>query len=376
MKSIKKTTTLLLASLIAGSALLCACDKNSPATQPSEETTTTATTTEATTTSETTTEPTETTIPNGRDTTPYKALVIDGDKDHHFITSDYCFIESEKYVLFLDKDLDIPGDFTTNLDAIVNEIEKELGLPFAPEGFDASEVSDTSAYYGINPWTNWRIGNKIGIFIVVDREDSGYGDSVYNSDVVIHQYDLISKEFWNSVPSYKKAPERRPNYVCYQEITDVLARCIFQRHCKYDLPGIMSNGVGQYLSRTVINALAADHPSLSVVKKKRYLYDAAIPQVVTAKNAETIFASDYYDKKTGYPNVNAQQVYGRYFVQFLLSQYGQGFFKEYVSTVNSYGDGGNSVGIVTASCGDKDVFMKFGNWCKKNKALQKKGGVW
>ena len=110
MKNVKKATTLLLASLMAGSALLSACSNNTPATTPSEETTTT-TTTEATTTVETTTETTETTIPNGRDTTPYKALVLDGDKDHHFLTTDYCFIESEKYVLFLDKDLDIPGDF-------------------------------------------------------------------------------------------------------------------------------------------------------------------------------------------------------------------------------------------------------------------------
>lgn len=375
MKTFKKATTLLLASLMACSTLLCACDKNTPATQPSEETTT-ATTTEATTTTETTTEPTETTIPNGRDTTPYKALVIDGDRTHHFITSDYCFIESEKYVLFLDKDLDIPGDFVTNLDAIVNEIENQLGLPFAPAGFEDHEVSDTSLYYDYNPWENWRIGNKIGIFIVVDREDSGYGNSVYNSDVVIHQYDLISKEFWDTVPSYKKAPDRRPNYVCYQYFTEILARCIIQRHCKYELTGIMSNGVGQYLSRTVIDALAADHPSLSVVKKKRYLYDAAIPQVVTAKNAEKIFAGDYYDEKKGYADANAQQVYGRYFCQFLLSQYGKDIFKEYVNTFNSYGDGGNQVGIVTAASGDKEVFKKFGNWCKKHKALQKKGGVW
>ena len=375
MKNVKKATTLLLASLMAGSALLSACSNNTPATTPSEETTT-ATTTEATTTVETTTETTETTIPNGRDTTPYKALVLDGDKDHHFLTTDYCFIESEKYVLFLDKDLDIPGDFTANLDAIINEIETELGLPYAPADFEDRPVSNTTAYYGINPWENWRIGNKIGIFVAVDREDGGYGNSVYNSDIVIHQYELITKDFWNSVPSYKKAPDRRPSYVCYHFIADTLAQCILQRHCKYEIPAIMSKGVGQYLSRTVINALAADHPSLSIVKKKRYLYDAPIPQVVTAKNAESIFASDYYDKKAGYANPNAQQVYGRYFVQFLFSQYGKEFFKEYVSTVNNYGDGGNQVGIVTASCGDKDVFKKFGTWCKKHKALQKKGGVW
>ena len=87
----KKLTTALLAAAVAGSMLLCACNQ-------AEETTTETTEAPTTTTSETTTEPVETTKPNGRDTTPYQELKLDGEHDHYFETKDFCYIESEKYV--------------------------------------------------------------------------------------------------------------------------------------------------------------------------------------------------------------------------------------------------------------------------------------
>ena len=371
----KKAATLLLTALVAGNMLLCSCDKTTETTQTSEEVTTT--TTEATTTTEeTTTETTETTIPNGRDTTPYKPLVLDGDGSHHFITTDYCYIESSKYVLFLDKDVDIPGDFTANLDMAIDEIENQLQLPYAPAGFDGGVISDTTAYYGINPWENWQIGPKIAIFVAIDREDAGYGSSVYNTDVVLRMYEFYSKDFWNSVPSYKKNPGRKRSYTPYDEITGLLAECIALRNCKNEIPGIMSLGIGDHLSRTVIDSLASKNSAFAQVKKKRYLYDSPIPQVITEKNAEKVFANDYFDSKTEYKNAMAQRTYGRYFCKFLLATYGKDAYKKFIEDSNTYGEGGNYAGIVKASTGDQDVFKKFGKWCKKNKALQKKNGVY
>ena len=370
----KKTTALLLTVLLAGNMLLCSCGKTNQTTQTSEEVTTT--TTEATTTTEETmTETTETTIPNGRDTTPYKQLVLDGEASHHFITSDYCYIESDKYVLFLDKDIDLPGDFKANLDVLIDEIETEMQLPYAPAGFSQGMVSNTEIYYEGNPWENWSIGSKIGIFIVVDREDKGYGNSVYNGDCVFHLHELISKDFWNSVPSYKKDPGRRRSFTPYHDIANTLAECIALRHCQYEIPGIMSKGMASHLSRTVIDALASKNSSFAAVKKKRYLYDNAIAQVVTEKNAEAVFTNDYFDKKQGYHNGMSQETYGRYFCKFLQATYGADFFKRFVEDVNKYGEGGNYAGIIKATVDDQDVFKKFGKWCKKNKALQKKNGV-
>lgn len=61
----------------------------------------------------------------GPDNTPYEKLTLDGVSDHYIVTTDYCFIESEKYVLLLDKDDKIPGDFVIVLDAIIDELESQ-----------------------------------------------------------------------------------------------------------------------------------------------------------------------------------------------------------------------------------------------------------
>ena len=92
-----KIPSLCLAGLIAGSALLSAC--NAP-----EETTTTTTeeTTEATTTTTiATTELTWVTYANPKDSSPYQKLELDGVAENYVTVTDYSYIESEKYVLLL-----------------------------------------------------------------------------------------------------------------------------------------------------------------------------------------------------------------------------------------------------------------------------------
>lgn len=168
MKKTKKLSTLILAVSVIGSVLLCSCNTTTAdqtTTETTEETTTT-TTTEAT--EATTTEPrweTEAPEENPKDTTPYEKITLDGDKKNTFVSTDFCYIESEKYVLLLDRDIKLPGDFVTNVDAIINEIERELGVSACPSDLDYYTVSDMSVYYDkkdedgniINPWDDWDI---------------------------------------------------------------------------------------------------------------------------------------------------------------------------------------------------------------------------
>ena len=362
----KKLTTALLAAAVAGSMLLCACNQ-------AEETTTETTEAPTTTTSETTTEPVETTKPNGRDTTPYQELKLDGEHDHYFETKDFCYIESEKYVLFLEKDLAIPGDFVTNVDAIVDEIEKQMGLPYAPAGMEENEVADMSYAYGFNPWEDWRIGSKIGIFVSTEGENNFVGNSVYNRDVSLTMRELYTRAFWETVNADNNYYKN--DYIPYQEITKVLAQCIAARNSTNELPGIMAKGIADFMSRSVIDALAEKYPALKEAKQKRYLYDASIPEVITAKNAETTFVSDYYNEEQGYGDPNTQEVFGRYFCMFLKETYGDDFYQRYNTAMNSFGDSKTSDWIIKNTFGE-DAFTKFGDWCKKHKALQSTQGVW
>ena len=130
-----------------------------------EENNVVTTTTE--TTEETTEESTEPTnfIPDISFTTYYEEITLDGDPDSVFVSTDYCYLESDKYFLLIEPGIKLPGDYADNLDAIIDEIEKELGMELCTPDYEYSHgIIDNSVYYdGFNPWDNWSIGTKLPI---------------------------------------------------------------------------------------------------------------------------------------------------------------------------------------------------------------------
>ena len=365
----KNIPTLCLATLIAGSVLLSACS-----TAPEETTTeTTEETTTATTTTIATTELTWVTYANPKDSTTYEKLELDGVADHYVTATDYSYIESEKYVLLLEKDVCLPGDFVVTLDAIVNEIEKEMGVSAIPSRCVGLTVPYMDFYFQDgNPWDGWSIDNKIPIFVCADHKDVRPG-CIGNQDYVrICLYDLFSKDLLNSLKSYKKNKKLKLGYIDYVTITEHLATHIAFRNYEYHMPIIIAEGIGNYMSYTVVDALADEHSNIKTARNKTYRYDPGIPQAVKAKNAEEIFAKDYnHDYSMG----SANEVYGRYFCKFLKEEYGDDFYKRLNDGLNEYGDTSQFAWIVKKTFGD-DVFTKFGDWCVKHKALQKKNGVY
>ena len=389
MKQIKKLSTLIMAVSVIGSALLCSCNTNT-AVETTTVTTieeTTTTTTEAT--EATTTAPrweTEAPEENPKDTTPYEKITLDGKKESTFVSTDFCYIESEKYVLLLDRDIKLPGDFVTNVDAIINEIEKELGVSACPSDLDYSTVTDLSVYYDktdedgsiINPWEDWDIGAKIPIFLVTDREDKARISCASNNFTVICDYALFSDELWNSIPSYKNNGWRRNKYVDYTSIAHELTHTITLRHC--DQTNILSEGIAQYMGKKIVYDLAKDYPSINACKKGYNWEESNIPQKVSAKNAEKIFIDDYHS--LSHAQRGAEYYFGHHFWQYLFENYGDDAFVKYNNMMHmkkieyNYSDYNEDTVKAIADIfkelyGD-DVFSKFGKWCVKKNYLQNK----
>lgn len=352
---IRKLASLLLAVSVASSLFLCACDGTVQTTETSE-------TTEVT-------ESVETTPPNGRDTTPYKLTKLDGNKDHHFLTTDYCYIESDKYVLFLEKNLDIPGDFVNNLDQILNELEKQLGLSVAPAGFEEHEVYDLSEVYGTNPWKDWRIGPRMAIFVYFDRDGGWRNDAeIRDYDVSICMNDLVSEEQWNATKELRAEYLKKSGYIHYFEITGALTQAIVARNSQYEQPEMTMKGIAEYMSRSVLDALASGSPSINMALQNRSPYLYQIRDAINAENAEIYYLNGFWVKGKSIPT-NAEEAYGRYFFKFLKEEYGDNFFQMYVRKTNAYGVLGNFSTIMKATYGD-DVFTRFGDWCVENQVLQ------
>ena len=384
----KKISALILASLLAGSMLLCSCNSNAGATtEPAEAIT--ETTTEAT--EATTTAPrweTTAATQNPKETTPYQKITLDGSPESTFVSTDFCYIESEKYVLLLDRDIKLPGDFVVNVDAIIDEIEKQLGVSYAPDTFKYDTIMDWSSYYDkkdekgnvINPWQDWDIGSKIPIFLVVDRDDIGLISCADNAFTIIRDNAMFSDELWDSIPSYKDNAWRRGTGVDYGTITHELTHTIAWRNC--DQTDILSEGLAQYMEFSVLNALSADHPTLIKYQEDRSFDEGYMPERVNEKTAERIFVDDYHS--LSHANRGAEYDYGQRFWQYLFGNYGDDCFVKFKNKVgvnkmkyNSAEYNEDTVkefaGIFKELYGD-DIFSKFGTWCVKNKYLQKTNG--
>ena len=385
----KKTSSLLLALLITATVLLCSCEK-APANSSETTAAPTAATTEETTTTQETTEETTTVSPfvtygNPKDSSSYEKIELDGKKASTFISKDFCYLESKKYVVFMDKDIKLPGDFAVNLDAIVDEIENQLGIKYNPADFPYDTVANIATNYyepkdesgnGPNPWEGWDIGDKIPIFLVTDRKDKAlisYADSSY---VVICMYELFSNELWNSVPSYKKNSWRRRKYVDYSEIAHEVTHLITLRNC--DLTNILCEGIADYMGYSVISALASKYPSLATVKKKNNWDLDLVHKKITAKNAEKVFIDDFHSLKAS--QRGPEYAYGFALWKYLYSKHGKGCFYKFYSelkagniTYNAATYDKNTVkeyaGVLKKLYG-KDLFTKFGKWCVKKKLLQ------
>lgn len=390
MKRIKAISILLMASMFAGNMLLCSCSKPAETSDTSaDETTTTAATatTAATTTEETTEEITEPTnfIPDSSFTTNYEEITLDGDPDSVFVSTDYCYLESDKYFLLIEPGIKLPGDYADNLDAIIDEIEKELGMELCTPDYEYSHgIIDNSVYYdGFNPWDNWSLGTKLPIFLIADETDEGLiscGDSEFAFFV---EYELFSDEIWNSCPSYYENTDwRRLDYIDYTTAAHELTHSITGRNGK--MSKIVTEGIAEYMGRSVIEALASDHPSIGITYERHYRYDNGVPEPVNADNAESIFLDDYQEIDAA--GRGAEYVYGRYFWQFLFENYGSDAYFKYNEMVKSYHiegwygyyeEGANQkfTDAAKAVFGD-DVFEEFGDWCVENDALQSVDGVY
>ena len=127
-------------------------------------------------------------------------------------------------------------------------------------------------------------------------------------------------------------------------------------------------GIAEYMSRSVLDALASGSPSINMALQNRSPYLYQIRDAINAENAEIYYLNGFWVKGKSIP-ANAEEAYGRYFFKFLKEEYGDNFFQMYVRKTNAYGVLGNFSTIMKATYGD-DVFTRFGDWCVENQVLQ------
>ena len=300
-----------------------------------------------------------------------KKITLSGDRDDWFLADDFCYVEGEKFFLLLEKDITIPGNYADNVALIVDQLEKETGLSYDIE--DAVMLCDTcSVKYGYNPWEDFFFGQKIPIYLFVDRESVGYISCASAEFANIYDYNLFSDELWDSVPAYHDNPWRRDGVIEYDTVAHELTHTLTLRYAK--LPKILTEGLADYYAEKVILALADRSEDFAKAAQKMYFVNS-VKDPVTPENAEDIFLNDYSD--LSHAERADEYTLGRLYGIFLSQTYGDSFLKDFlkVSKKSGYGyysffgDLQEADRVILTNefkklFGD-DVFQKFGEYYQK-----------
>ena len=295
-----------------------------------------------------------------------KKITLSGNAEDHVLIDGYSYIEGDKFFLLLEKDLDIPGDFADNVAMIIDTLEEKTGLTYGIvekyEGLD--NVKDI---YGFDPWESLKFGNKIPIYVMVDREDVGYISCASYNYVILFIYELFSEDFWNSIPSYRDNGWRRRDFMDYFCIAHELTHILMLNYT--NLSDIMSEGSADYFAIQTLKALTPKVPEFKTVLDNSYI-DYYIPVEITSENAEEVFLEDF--AYIDHADRGAEYALGRHICTYLAETYGDMFMRDYIFAVKDSGFDA-LMGLYTDAdrklltdtfkkVFGKNVFKKFGKW--------------
>lgn len=305
----------------------------------------------------------------------YKELKLSGKEKDKITTTDFCYIESDKYVLLMEKDLVIPGDLKKNFDAIINSLEKYTGLSYCPDSYDYTKTIDFArSKYGFNPWEGMDYGKKIPIELIVDRKDEGLISCACNQFVTLELNAMYTDELWNSVPSYRDNTSwKRYSFIDYHSVAHELTHAITERSAS--LTKIMAEGSADYYAKKVLGDLIKVKGMTKDMKRSLEVSQMLkwdLPEKITAANAEKVFLRDYSEISSA--DRGAEYRLGSEFCDYLAKTQGKDFMKRYMDAIKADPQLRNEsrpnegyrkeimqkhIGLFKKLFG-KDVFTKFG----------------
>ena len=333
---------ILSAMLCAAVLLTTACN----AAQQSETTTETAETTE---TSETTVETTvtETTAETTTETTPPEVLAcaieLSGKTEDKLEITKNSFYETDRYVIYFEKDAVIYGDIASRIDAVMDELEKNFDLSYDYEGYEAP--SEWKTLYGYSDLVDVnKDASKMDIVVRHDRNDG-----------VIDQCDSNAIYLFDS--DFDPA---RENYgILYHEFTHLL-----RLRQSPDLGKVLEEGIATYTQSKITRA--HNEPDWDTIQ---FITDKTFVSPFDGSYIEKDAMKAFCDANTG-DRSSEQREYqiGIRFVAFLVEKYGDGIIKTLSDNARKYqysqDDNDAIIKIIKESTSD-DVFKQFEKWLPK-----------
>lgn len=244
------------------------------------------------------------------------------DSDNGYYHSEtYSYIDTDKYIILFDSDINIPSDIISTIDLLINNIEKETNLTY----YDLDTKGDK---------------DKFTIYFT-SQEDEDRKAVTLDNKITIYSPYFDTNEYGVSI------------------LTHELTHMILFHNLKTNSL-TFHEGAAEFYGDKICRDLT-DYP----VFYESYEYGTGIIQEpINPSTAEDLFVSDLKDCTSN----RAAYQYGTAFFTFMYEIYGSEWLVDFIKASNEYDSlSPKEIARLLNSIYEKQVFSKFGIWFEDNK---------
>lgn len=270
------------------------------------------------------------------------SITLSGNAEDIFTAETNCYAEGENCILYIEKDVNIPGDYLINADNIVKALERKM--------FNTEVTYD---YPPVGAFSGIPNNGKMIIYLCIDEEMLGL-ISFCDSSVYIYDYAMETGDM--GLLDYA-ALAHESSHAVMEAMSDT-----------HRIGKIMTEGSAEFYAECAIVETGLGTAD-DFYHGFYYMTD------LNAKTAEDLFRNDFDD--VNHANRGAEYSMGYYLSKYLCETFGDEFltnlndavFASSIKESGGYGDDADReerTRVFKKTFGD-DVFTNFGTWYGKNK---------
>lgn len=274
-------------------------------------------------------------------------ITFSGDEARHYVSDNYGVYVSDRFIVLVDKNMDLPGDYGIMLEDIAEAIEQVSGLSFRTtrKAYTHNMAVTRSRE---RPWEDLKSGDKY----IIQLNKTNDEKNIYLPASFYPGYAVLS-----DCGVYSVEPGEHVWPCDYTRLIDVLSLAITYNYYpqtggKYEISEAIYYNTVEYLKEA--------YPDL-----KRMTLNMDFEQFrddVTAENVEECWVKTC----TKWNSRSERATFERLFVQFMLEKFGPEFLP--VILTDNYAkrdmERKEMADRIKASFG-KDVFVKYYEWAKE-----------
>lgn len=280
-----------------------------------------------------------------------KPLTFSGNANDLFKTEEYSVYEGEKYILLVDKGVELPGNYVLMLDAVLGKVEEYSGLSIAAPKKDFSQHM-VPTKDGETPFAGLKAGDKMIIQLNAGKD---YGDgevTSYETEPATIQLGYITVRD----RALLTFPNQKIEEADFSQMIDVFVRYTFEQY----YPILTGDPGFTYLRDVILGDMAERYTDMKRVSFNTDYIDAPLALEADAVEKSWVDLVDWEDWSKRYSfSIN--------FFKYMYDTQGKDFTTALLG--KDYNDSVMTRAEIAERMKEKlgdDVFEKYSAWATNN----------